>query len=63
MVIEIKRSTAPAVSKGLRIARDDLAARETYLVHGGDATWPMGDGVIATSLGNLVRRLETGSHV
>jgi len=57
IVIEIKRSTAPVASKGLRIARDDLAPHETYVVHGGDARWPMGDGITAISLGEIVARL------
>ncbi len=57
MVIEIKRSTAPVASKGLRVARDDLGPRDTYVVHGGDATWPMGDDITAVSVGELVRRL------
>lgn len=58
MLIEIKRSIAPAASKGLRIAREDLEPRETYVVHGGDATWPMGDDVTAVSLDALVQRLR-----
>ncbi len=58
MVIEIKRSIAPVASKGLRIARKDLGPRETYVVHGGDGTWPMGDDVTAVSLDALVQRLR-----
>lgn len=57
IIIEVKRSTAPVPSKGLRIARDDLSPRETYVVHGGDARWPMGDGITAISLGEMVTRL------
>ncbi len=58
IVVEIKRSTAPVPSKGLRIARDDLEPRETYVVHGGDATWPMGDGITAMPIDTLVQRLS-----
>jgi predicted AAA+ superfamily ATPase len=58
MAIEIKRSTAPTVSKGFRIGCGGLKPRAAYVVHGGTETWPMGDGVTAISLTSLVRRLE-----
>lgn len=35
MVIEIKRSTAPTVSKRFHIARADLTHCEPFVVHGG----------------------------
>ena len=57
MVLEIKRSTAPTVSKGFHVARDDLEAREAYVVHGGKATWPMGGGITAISVTDLLARL------
>ena len=57
-VVEIKRTTAPAVSKGFRIACEDLRPRASYVVHGGDASWPMRDGVTAVSLPDLVKRLS-----
>lgn len=57
VVVEIKRSSAPVVSKGFRIACDDLAPRAAYVGHGGDASWPMGNGVTAVSLPDLVQRL------
>lgn len=58
MVIEIKRSTAPVASRGLHVARADLAPRETHVVHGGSDSWPMGNGVSATALSALVQRLR-----
>jgi hypothetical protein len=58
MAIEIKRSTAPTVSKGFRIGCGDLGPKAAYVVHGGTETWPMGGGVTAISLTNLARRLE-----
>ncbi len=57
MVIEIKRSTAPTVSKGFHIARADLTPREAFVVHGGAETWPMGGGVTAISVADLATRL------
>jgi predicted AAA+ superfamily ATPase len=58
MAIEIKRSTAPAVSKGFRIGCADLRPKAAFVVHGGSATWPMGGGVTAISLVDLTRRLQ-----
>lgn len=58
MAIEVKRSTAPAVSKGFRIGCADLRPRAAYVVHGGSATWPMGGGVTAISLADLTRKLQ-----
>jgi len=55
-VVEIKRSSAPVVSRGFRIASDDLAPRAAFVVHGGDASWPMGNGVTAVSLPDLVQQ-------
>lgn len=40
-----------------RAARQVLKPKESYLVHGGDQTWPIGKGVEAISLGDLMRRL------
>jgi predicted AAA+ superfamily ATPase len=57
MVIEIKRSTAPTLSRGFNLARHALKPRETYLVHGGTESWPMADGVTAIGLRELMRRL------
>jgi hypothetical protein len=57
IVLEIKRSTAPIVSKGFHVARSDLRPREAYVVHGGLDSWPMGGGVTAISLADLTARL------
>lgn len=57
MAIEIKRSTAPTVSKGFRIACDDLAPKSAYVVHGGAETWPMPGNISAISLTQLMNRL------
>jgi len=60
MAIEIKRSSAPEVSKGFYSARDVLAPKEAYVVHGGAETWPLGEGIVAIALGDLMRRLSGG---
>lgn len=57
MAAEIKRSTAPKLTRGFRLARETLKAREAYLVHGGVETWPMAEGVTAIGLLDLMRKL------
>ena len=56
MAIEIKRSTAPVLSRGFRVAADALHAKARFLVHGGDATWTA-DGVQMVPLDVLMRQL------
>jgi len=60
VAVEIKRSTAPEVSKGFRLACATLRPKTSFVVHGGSDEWPMKDGVIATSLSGLMRRLAKG---
>jgi predicted AAA+ superfamily ATPase len=57
VAVEIKRSSAPEVSRGFRLARDVLRPRDSFVVHGGTEEWPMGDGVTAIALPALARRL------
>jgi hypothetical protein len=57
--IEIKRSSAPELSKGFHFACDAVRPREAFVVHGGDGTWPMRGGVTALPLVDLMRRLTT----
>lgn len=57
IAIEIKRSSAPALSRGFHGARETLKVKESYLVHGGTDTWPENDGVTAIGLVELMRRL------
>jgi predicted AAA+ superfamily ATPase len=57
MILEIKRSTAPVVSKGFRFARETLKPRTAYLLHGAGETWPAEKGITAISLKELMSRL------
>ena len=59
LAIEIKRSTAPTVSRGFREGCADLTPRAAYVVHGGDDEWPMGGHVTAISLTALAQRIGT----
>lgn len=58
MVIEIKRSTSPVLSRGFGGARTVLTPKQSYVVHAGTDTWPAGDGVTAIPLVDLMRRLS-----
>lgn len=58
MAVEIKRSSAPAPSKGLRLACEVLQPQEVFLVHGGSGEWPSGGGVTAMPLQALAGRLS-----
>jgi uncharacterized protein len=60
MMIEVKRSTVPELSKGFRLAQELLKPKEAYLVHGGSDTWPIGKAATAVSLGELMQRLGSG---
>jgi predicted AAA+ superfamily ATPase len=57
IAIEIKRSSAPTLSRGFHSARDALKVKESYLVHGGSDSWPEGEGVTAIGLVELMRKL------
>lgn len=55
--IEVKRSTAPVLSRGFRLATEALLPKRAYLVHGGDETWTVEAGVTAIGLAELMRHL------
>jgi len=61
MIVEIKRSSAPVASAGLHAAIAALQPREAFVVHGGDATWPMAAGLTAIALPEMVDRLQRGA--
>jgi uncharacterized protein len=48
--VEVKRSSAPGVSKGFHIAAQDLQAHERVVVHAGPDSFPLGAGVRAMTL-------------
>ena len=55
--VEIKRSTAPSVSRGFRSACQDLEPTRQLVVHGGDESYPLRGGVEAVSLEDMCREL------
>ena len=55
--IEIKRGLAPAVSRGFRVALDDVQPERAFIVHGGEDRYPKGSGVEAIGLRELANEL------
>jgi len=55
--IEIKRSSAPSLSKGFHIACEDIKADRRYVVYSGNERFSMREGVIAIPLQDLMQEL------
>lgn len=56
--IEIKRTVAPSVSRGLRVAIEDLKPDRTFIVHAGETDFPLGGGVEAITIRGLTGLLR-----
>lgn len=56
--IEIKRSTAPAVSKGFHIACDDLKPTKKFIVYAGNERFPIARDIEALSLKDMLFEAE-----
>jgi predicted AAA+ superfamily ATPase len=56
--IEIKRTTAPKVSRGFHLAADDIKADRKILVYAGEREVPAGDGLRAMPLATAVGQLR-----
>lgn len=59
--IEIKRSSAPVLSKGFYLGCGDIKATRRMVVHAGEDTFGLGDGVEAVSLSGALAALR-GRH-
>jgi len=57
--IEIKRSSAPSLSRGYYIGCDDVKATRRLVVHTGDESFTLGDGVEAVTLADAVMALKS----
>ena len=53
LLIEIKYSSTPSVTKGMRIASNDLQTRRNLVVAPLDESYPLGDGFEALRLEDL----------
>ena len=51
--VEIKRSTAPKVSRGFHNACQDLGPARKFVVHPGEESFPLGQGIEAVSLDGI----------
>lgn len=56
--VEIKRSTAPAVSRGFYLGCEDIKATRRIVVYPGNDNYSMGDGVEVTGLPALMAALQ-----
>jgi hypothetical protein len=56
---EFKYADAPAVTKSLRVAREDLRLRRAFLVHPGTESYRLEDWVEAVAIGDLHERLRS----
>ena len=54
--IEVKRSTAPSLSRGFHSACDDLRPTRKFVVHPGGDDFPLGRGIEAVSLQSMRQR-------
>ena len=59
--IEIKRSSAPKVSKGFHSACEDLRPARKFVVHAGDESFPLAEDVRAVHLRAMVELIESRS--
>ena len=57
IAVEVKRASAPDAGKGFRLATDDLKIKKRYVVYPGSERYPMGDGIMAAPLADLVAEL------
>ena len=55
--IEIKRNSAPSISKGFYIACEDIQPQRRYVVYSGKDRFPLANGVIAIPLFELMREI------
>ena len=55
--LEIKRSTAPSVSRGFHVACEDLKPKRKLVVHAGDESFPLPRGVEAVALPDVAALL------
>ncbi len=57
IAIEIKKSSAPSISKGFHIACEDIKAKEKYVIYSGNETFPMGNDITAISLTGMMKTI------
>jgi len=58
LAIEVKRSSAPGVSRGFRIACQDVGASAAVVIHSGAESFPLGGGIDAVAAADSVAWLR-----
>ena len=61
-VVEIKRSTAPTLSRGFHLACEDIKPSRKFLVYGGEESFRMPKNVTALSLADLMARAREAAE-
>lgn len=61
--IEIKRSTAPVVSKGFFSACDDLTPTKKFVVYGGNERFPVAKDIEVLSLKDMLGEIEAAKEI
>lgn len=56
---EFKRTTAPAITKSMRVAAHDLGLSQLFVVHAGNRSYPMDRGITALAMDRVLDDLET----
>ena len=59
---EIKRTSAPRLTRSMRTAVDELELDRLDLVHGGEATYPLADRVRAVAARDLLTALDAAAR-
>jgi len=57
--IEIKRSSAPKLSRGFHTACEDIRATHKFVVHSGRDAYPFGHGIMAVPLQEMMNIIQT----
>jgi len=55
--VEIKRRSAPSITKGFRIACEDIKPERRYVVYSGKDRFPLGEGITAIPLFDLMQEI------
>jgi hypothetical protein len=56
--VEIKRSTAPRVTKGFYLATDDIKATRRFVIYPGTESFPLGGGIEAMGIVEFLRLIS-----
>ena len=58
MGFEIKRTTAPKLTRSMHAARESLRLDRLHVIHAGQATFPLADGAVAVAFDRIREDLE-----